>query len=55
MPDNGVFLGVAETIAGSPLFCGVGIAQCLFQSLVSRHLVIGHVRNIKKLLNELFP
>lgn len=50
-----MFLGVAETIIGSPLFCGVCIAQCLFQSLVLRHLVIAHARNIKKLLNELFP
>ena len=30
-------------------------AQCLFESLVLRHLVIAHASNIKKLLNELFP
>lgn len=30
MPDNGMFLGVAETIVGSPLFCGVGIGSVSF-------------------------
>ena len=30
---KGVFLGVAENIVGSLLFCGVGIVQCLFNLL----------------------
>ena len=39
-----VFLGVAETIVGQLLCCGVGIVQCLFNLL---YYVIG-VRNTKK-------
>lgn len=42
-----VYLGVEQSIVGSPLYCSVGIVQCLL-----RPLVTATVRNTKKLLIE---
>ena len=47
LPQIWVFLGIAETIVGSLLFCGAGIFSVL--SIVClRHLLMAPVRNTNK-------